>query len=124
MLLALVVSAAAGFGAVARYVLDQLVQHRTAGEFPAGTMVVNVSGSLVLGLVVGLSLHHGLSNDAALVVGSGLLGGYTTLSTWAYETWALGESGAWAEAAVNVAGSFAAGLAAAALGLWLGSLSG
>lgn len=118
----LAVALAAGVGAVARYVLDQLVQHRTSSEFPAGTLLVNLTGSLLLGVVVGLALHHGLPATPTVVTGVGFAGGYTTLSTWAWESLALSESGALAEAAANIVGSFAAGLAAAAAGLGLALL--
>jgi CrcB protein len=120
--LVLAVTFAAGLGAVARYVADVVVAHRLSSEFPAGTLVVNLSGSFVLGLAVGLSLHHGLSSDALLVLGTGFAGGYTTFSTFAWETLALGESGAYAEAALNVAGSVVTGLAVAAAGLGLALL--
>lgn len=122
MLLALWVSLAAGAGAVARYLLDQTVQRRSRGEFPFGTLAVNVSGSLVLGFVVGMAVHHGLAADTALVLGSGFAGGYTTLSTWAYESLALAETGELLEAAANVVVSVVLGLAAGAAGLALALL--
>jgi fluoride exporter len=118
-MLTLAVALAAAAGAVARYVVDQLVQHRTRGDFPYGTLLINVSGSFVLGLVVGLTSHHGLAATAAVVVGTGFAGGFTTLSTWAWETLALAEAGDLLEATANVAGSLAIGLAAAAAGLAL-----
>jgi CrcB protein len=113
------VALAAGLGAVLRYLVDQVVQHRARGDFPFGTVIVNISGSFLLGLTTGLALHHGLGTTAAVVIGTGLAGGYTTLSTWAWETIALAESGQTWQAAVNVVGSFAAGIAAAAAGLGL-----
>ena len=119
MILTLAVTLAAGIGAVARYVLDQLIQHRTAAEFPYGTFVINVTGSFVLGLVLGLSTHHGLAGGPTVVIGTGFAGGYTTLSTWAYETLALAENGELLEATANVLASFAVGLAAAAAGFAL-----
>ena len=121
-MLTLAVALAAGVGAVARYALDQAVLRRTAGELPYGTLAVNVLGSLVLGLVLGLSAHHGLSHGTTLVVGTGFAGGFTTLSTWAWETLALAEGRAWGAAALNVVGSFALGLLAAAGGFGLALL--
>jgi CrcB protein len=118
-MLTLAVALAAAGGAVLRYVGDQLVQHRTRGDFPYGTWLINVSGSFVLGLVVGLSAHHGLDATPAIVIGAGLAGGFPTLSTWAWETVALAESGELLEAALNIIGSVAAGLMAAAAGLAL-----
>ena len=121
-MLTLAVALAAGAGAVLRYVVDQLVQHRTGGDFPYGTVIVNVTGSFLLGLATGLALHHGLATTPTVIIGSGFAGGYTTLSTWAWETLALAESGDVLEASINIVGSFAAGLAAAAAGLGLALL--
>jgi CrcB protein len=121
-MLSMAVALAAGLGAVVRYLTDQVVQHRTGGEFPYGTLLINVTGSLLLGVVTGAAMHHGLSTDVALVVGTGFAGGYTTLSTWAWESLALAESGELLEAGLNVVGSFALGLAAAAAGLGLALL--
>lgn len=118
-MLALAVAAAAGVGAVVRYVVDLVVQYRTRGDFPYGTLLINVSGSLLLGLTTGLAIHHGFAATPATIVGSGFAGGYTTLSTWAWESIALAEAGDVLEAAANVVGSFALGLAAGAAGLGL-----
>jgi CrcB protein len=121
-MLALGVALAAGLGAVCRYLLDEVVSHRTSGAFPWGTFSVNVTGSFVLGLVVGLAAHHGLGGDAATVVGAGFAGGYTTLSTWAWESFELTREGAAGIADANVLLSLAAGMAAAAAGLGLALL--
>jgi fluoride exporter len=121
-MLTLAVALAAGVGAVARYVLDQVVQHRTAGTFPAGTLLVNLTGSLLLGLTVGLGLHHGLPTTPTVVLGVGFAGGYTTFSTWVWESLALTETGERVQAVTNVAGSLATGLLAAAAGLGLALL--
>ena len=118
-MITLAVALAAGVGAVARYVLDQVVQHRTGSAFPYGTLLVNASGSLLLGLVTGLSIRHDLPSTTALVVGVGFAGGYTTLSTWAWESLALAETGKLLQATANVLGSFAVGLVAAGAGLGL-----
>jgi CrcB protein len=121
-MLSFAVAVAAGLGAVLRYLVDTAVQRRTRGDFPYGTLLINLTGSLLLGVSTGLALHHGLARTPALIVGVGFAGGYTTLSTWAWETLALAERRAWASAAANVIGSFAAGLAVAAAGLGLALL--
>jgi len=118
----LLVTLAAGLGAVARYTVDNAVQHRWRSAFPRGTVVVNISGSFLLGLVTGLTAHHGFSTSAGTVIGAGFAGGYTTLSTWAWETVVLAETGAVGAGVVNVLGSLALGLAAAAVGLGLALL--
>lgn len=115
-MVALGVALAAGLGAALRYVVDQLVQRRVLSGFPYGTLVVNTSGSFVLGLVAG-----GLTGSAAAVLGAGFAGGYTTLSTLTWESLALAEEGSVLEASLNVVGSVVLGLAAAAAGLALTS---
>jgi len=81
--------------------------------------VVNVTGSLVLGVVVGLSLYHGVADPTRAVVGTGFVGAYTTFSTFSYDTVRLLEDGRLRQAALNIPLSLAGGLAAAATGLWL-----
>lgn len=122
MILTIAVGLAAAAGAVCRYLLDQVIQHRHDQTFPWGTFVINVSGSLVLGLVTGLALHHGLAAATTTVVGVGFAGGYTTWSTYLWESLALAESGALLSATVNVLGSLAVGFAAAAAGFGLALL--
>jgi CrcB protein len=122
MLLALGVGLAASLGALARYLLDQAVNRRWESGFPWGTWVINVSGSFVLGLVTGLSLHHGLPAHAVSLLGTGICGGYTTFSTFNTETVRLAEGGSYAEAAANIGGSLVPGLLAAAAGLGLALL--
>ncbi len=121
-MLALAVALAAGAGAVTRYLLDQAIQYRLEARFPYGTTVVNLSGSLLLGLITGLAVHHGLPSTPTVIIGVGFAGGYTTLSTWAWETLALAEEDAIAAAMLNTVGSFAAGLGCAAAGLGLALL--
>jgi CrcB protein len=79
------VGAAAAVGAVARYVLDQYVRYRHPGPFPRGTWLINITGSYVLGLVMGLGARHGLPEQAVHIVGIGFCGAYTTFSTFSYE---------------------------------------
>jgi CrcB protein len=127
MWLATAVSLVAAVGAVSRYLLDQTVQHWhrsrwAGGTFPWGTFVINVSGSFLLGLFTGLALHHGLSSAGLAILGSGFCAGFTTFSTWMWETVALAESGAVTKAAANLVGAVATGLVAAALGLWVANL--
>jgi len=119
MLLALGVGALAGVGAVCRYVVDRVISHRHDGDFPWGTLVINVVGSFLLGLATGLATHHGLSIGAATIIGSGFCAGFTTFSTWAWETVALSEAGAFLAASLNVVASLVVGLLAAAGGFWL-----
>ena len=122
MLLAILVGLAASLGAVARYLVDQAVAQKWESALPWGTWVINVSGSFILGLIAGLSLHHGLNAHVVTVLGTGICGGYTTFSTFNVETIRLVEDGSPAGAVGNVVGSIAAGLLAAAAGLGLALL--
>jgi CrcB protein len=110
---------AAAVGAPARYLLDGVVQERTGGVEPWGTLVVNVVGSFTLGLLTGAGLYHGLAAPARTALGTGFCGAFTTFSTFTFETVRLAEEGANRAAVVNVAVSLVLGLAAAAAGLAL-----
>jgi CrcB protein len=105
-----------GCGALARFGLTLLVADRFHPHLPLGTMAVNVSGSFLLGLLAGASLE----GDARLLLGLGAIGAYTTFSTWMIETQRIDEAGRRRIAIANLVLSIALGLAAAALGRWLG----
>ncbi|MDJ0350095.1 fluoride efflux transporter CrcB [Cryobacterium sp. PH29-G1] len=119
-LLFIAVAAAGGVGAVARLYLDGLVGSRLGGAFPFGTTLINVTGSLLLGLVTGLAMNHLLASEWSLVLGVGLLGGYTTFSTASIETVRLAQAHRYLAALANSVGMLVAAVAAAALGLWVG----
>jgi CrcB protein len=121
-LLVLAVAVAGGTGAVARLVLDGALRSRMAINFPLGTTVINVTGSFLLGLVTGLALAHGLPVELRAILGTGFLGGYTTFSTASYETVRLAQQRRYRAAFVNGFGMLVLALAAAGIGLWLGSL--
>lgn len=110
---------AGAVGAPARYLLDGFVQDRTEGAFPWGTFVINVSGSLLLGLIAGAALYHAFPSTPQIWLGTGLCGAYTTFSTFTFETIRLLEEGAVAEAFFNAIASLLIGTAAAAAGLAL-----
>jgi fluoride exporter len=122
VILAIAVGIAAALGAACRYLVDQVFQHQHDQEWPWGTFVINVTGSLLLGLTLGLATHHGLPPVPTTLIGVGLLGGYTTWSTYLWESLALAEAGVLGQAALNVLGSLAAGCAAAAAGFALALL--
>ena len=105
-----------GCGALARFGLTLLVADRLHPHLPMGTMAVNVTGAFLLGLLAGASVD----GDARLLFGVGLLGAYTTFSTWMLETQRIDEAGKRRIAVLNVALSIALGVAAAALGRYLG----
>jgi CrcB protein len=105
-----------GLGAVARFFADGLVTSVGRWGFPAGTLAVNLSGAVLLGLLTGLALGP----DQALLAGTAAVGSYTTFSTWMLETERLTEERALRLAAVNVLASLVLGVAAAALGQLIG----
>jgi CrcB protein len=112
----LAVGALGGLGALARFLLDALVSSAGGARFPLGTLLVNLSGALVLGLLAGIAL----SGDAYLLAGTAVIGSYTTFSTWMLESHRLAEDGLrwllWA----NVGLSLVLGVGAGALGRLLG----
>jgi CrcB protein len=114
---ALLVAAAGGTGAVMRALLIHHIGLRRADPLPLGTLIVNASGSLLLGVLTGLSLYHGLGSHALAVAGVGLCGGYTTWSTASWETIHLRHTGHRMEAVVYTAGSLVVCIAAAAAGI-------
>lgn len=120
-LLALAVALGGGAGAAGRMVLDGLVKARVGGGYPWGTTLINVTGSFLLGMVTGLVAVHGLASGWGVVIGTGVLGGYTTFSTASYETVRLVQARRWRAATANGFGMLLVALAAAALGLWAGS---
>jgi CrcB protein len=120
--LALLVALAGGAGAVLRALLIHHVGLRRDDPLPVGTMAVNASGSLLLGILTGLSLYHGLGSHLLAVVGVGLCGGYTTWSTASWETVHLLHTGYRRYAVIYTVGGLAVCLGAAAAGIGLTAL--
>jgi fluoride exporter len=107
-----------GVAAIARFLVDALVSARGSGALPVGTLVVNLSGALLLGVLAGAAIH----DDAYLLAGTATLGSYTTFSTWMFESQRLAEDGRRWVAALNVGASLVLGVAAVALGRVIGGL--
>ena len=109
------------FGAIARYLVDGWLIARTGAAFPWGTLVVNLSGSFVLGLLFALAVERGiLPAEIRGPVIIGFIGAYTTFSTLALESWRLIEEGSYALGAANLAASMVFGIIAVVAGLTLG----
>jgi len=105
-------------GSVARYWLSGAVQGLSGPGFPTGTLAVNVLGSFVIGVVMALSLERGLiGDDVRILLATGVCGGFTTMSTFSYETLALLRDGEQLLALGNIGISFAACIGAA----WVGT---
>lgn len=107
-----------GLAAAARFVLDYEVSLRSGGEFPLGILAVNLLGALAIGLVTGSSLD----GEAATIVSGGVIGSFTTFSTWILDSHRLALAGRAELAWLNIALSTLAGFAAVVLGHWLGGL--
>ena len=104
-----------GAGAVLRFLVDRAVARRVARPFPYGTLTVNLTGAVVLGLLSGLTLSH----HASLLAGTAFVGSYTTFSTWMLETQRLAEERQAWPAVANIIGSVVLGVAAAMAGQWI-----
>ena len=103
-------------GAYARFYVGGAVTARRPSDFPFGTFVVNLTGSFALGVLVGISAEE----TVLLLLGTGLLGGYTTFSTWMVEAQRLGEDATWTPMWLYLLGSMLAGVATAGLGWIIG----
>ena len=106
-----------GAGSVLRFYVDGIVAAASRRDFPYGTLVVNLSGAVILGLLTGLALD----GDAALLAGTAAVGSYTTFSTWMLETQRLTEERQHRQAALNIVVSLVLGVAAAELGRLTGA---
>jgi CrcB protein len=111
------VGAIGGVGAIGRFLLDGTVAGRAPGEFPYGTLVVNLIGAFALGVLVGARVDA----DAYRLAGTALVGAFTTFSTWVLESHRLGEDDELRHGVLNLAISLVLGLAAAWVGQQLGA---
>ncbi|MCW2550707.1 MAG: crcB protein [Mycobacterium sp.] len=104
-------------GALARFLLDSSIKSRWQSPFPRATVIINVTGSLLLGILAGLVLFHGQPTAWQTVVGTGFCGGYTTFSTASFETVRLVQQNRRSLALLNAVGSLVLSVAAGAVGL-------
>ena len=116
------ISLAGGLGAAVRMLFDGAFKAWSPRSTPWSTLLINVSGSLVLGLLTGLVGTNLLPESWHLVLGTGFLGGYTTFSTASFETVKLIEERKWGSSLLSGVGTLVFATAAAGLGLWAGGL--
>ncbi len=110
-------------GSMLRYWLGGLVMQRTESTFPWGTLVVNLSGSLLMGLLFAVALERfALAEGARIFLAAGFLGAYTTFSTLMLESYTMVSAGELLAAGLNLAGSVVLGMAAFFVGLVLGRM--
>lgn len=108
-------------GTLARYGLDGWIQYRVGSVFPAGTLAINVLGCLILGVIGQFGLNHiTMSPDLRIGLTIGLMSGFTTFSTFGWDTVRMLEEGEWAKASIYVGASVVGGLIAMMLGMRVG----
>lgn len=116
------IAVAGGIGATLRLMLDGVIRARVKETLPWGTTTINLTGSLLLGLLTGLAATHLVPEAWHLVIGTGFLGGYTTFSTASFETIRLIQERKWFAGLVNGLGTLLSATALAGLGLWVGTM--
>jgi CrcB protein len=117
------ISIGAVLGANLRYWVGDWAAQRFGSSFPYGTLLINLSGSFLLGLIVSMSMENFIIDPRLrLLLTIGFLGSYTTFSTYAYESIALISQGQWGLGLFNLLGSSLLGVLFAVLGIWLGKI--
>lgn len=112
------VAAGSALGGVTRFLLGGYLQRTVGASFPVGTLVINVTGSFLLGFLLRYALGTAsVTPEVRALLTTGFCGGYTTFSTFSYEAVALAEDGAWSRVAAYVAASVLLSIAAAFLGV-------
>ncbi len=112
MKILLFIGAGSFIGGILRYLLSQLIQAKTSGSFPWGTMAVNILGCFLIGLVFALANKGDLSNEWKLFLATGILGGFTTFSAFSNETVIMLRNAQYLAAGGYVSGSVLIGLVA------------
>lgn len=116
----LIVGCGGFVGAILRYVVSGFCQSLFKTPFPLGTLIINGTGSLIIGIMTGVSERMIVHPHIRLLVTIGVLGAYTTFSTFSYETMMLIRTGAYLEAFFNIGGSLLLGLVMVFAGFFMG----
>jgi CrcB protein len=123
MTVVVLIALAGSIGALSRFVLDGYIRAWLGRTFPWATLIINGSGSLLLGFVTGLMLRHQNLSTIGTIVGTGFCGGYTTFSTASFETVRLMEERRLVAALANTLGTLFMTLIGAGIGLLLAQIS-
>jgi CrcB protein len=121
MLALMYVAVGGALGSMCRYLAGVLLGKINAGGFPLPTMAINIAGSFLMGVWIGVMvlMLPGKAKDFHLLMAVGVLGGFTTFSTFSLESYMLLEKGLWLQAALYIAGSVLFSIAALLAGMWL-----
>jgi CrcB protein len=114
----LLVGIGGGVGSVLRYLISRYVEMQALTSFPLGTFIVNIVGCFIIGVIYGLAIRNMASPEMRILLAAGFCGGFTTFSTFSYETLSLIRDGQPGFALLYIAGSVLAGLIA----LWIALL--
>jgi crcB protein len=111
------VAVGGALGCVSRYYLTAFIQQRAGPSFPVGTLIINITGSFLLGFIMRYALQSGaISAETRMLLTSGFCGGYTTFSTYSYETAMMLDDGEYGRAAIYIGTSVVLALAGTFLG--------
>ena len=115
-----IVGLAGAVGALARYVVGRYIAERYGSQFPLGTLLINVTGAFLIGLLFAFAGHRLISTTLQTILATGFLGGYTTFSTMSWEGVQLARGGSTRGSLLYFGSNLVPGLLAVALGLALG----
>jgi CrcB protein len=107
-------------GAVTRYLLGRFIAEQSGSQFPWGTLIINITGAFLIGLVFALTAQKFISPALQSILATGFLGGYTTFSTMNWEGFQLARGGSTVQCFLYLGGSFILGLMAEVLGMTIG----
>ncbi|MBX0333054.1 fluoride efflux transporter CrcB [Pontibacter sp. HSC-14F20] len=123
MKILLAIGAGSFIGGVGRYLLSQFIQTKNLTQFPVGTLVVNIVGCFLIGLVFGFAAKGNLSEEWRLFLATGILGGFTTFSAFSLESVYMLQTEQYGQAILYILASVLLGLLATFAGMWLVKLA-
>lgn len=116
----MLVGLSGALGAISRYLLGRFIAERANSQLPLGTMIINLTGAFLIGLLFALAGHKIISTSQQIILATGFLGGYTTFSTMSWEGVQLARGGSTLSGMLYLGGSLVLGLVCVTLGMLLG----